>query len=137
MKGSRHLSWAGVVLGLICLALLVPLSAGAHQPADHRAAQAAQPGRPLVLASGDLWRDVPEAAITGPGDRLVIPTHYRTLALDEAALAAGLAGAPPEGAVAVPNSPAIIALPLPDGTFGRFSFVNAPIIEPALAAQFP
>ena len=137
MRGSRNLSWAGIVLGLICVALLWPFSAGAQQPANAGSAPAAQPGRPPAAASDGLWRDVPAAALAGQGARQMVPTRYRTLALDEAALAAVLAAAPLEGVVTALTSPAILTLPLPDGTYGRFSFVNAPIMEPALAAKFP
>lgn len=61
--------------------------------------------------------------------------HARPLTLDAAGLRAALAGAPLEGQ---PNAaPVLLALPLPDGSTGRFRVVESPVMEPGLAAKFP
>jgi hypothetical protein len=100
-------------------------------------------GSGLSLASapfpnGALWHDVDQSAIPHTGNRDIVPARYRVVAPDEAALASLLSSAPLETTATGPrNSPAVITLPLPDGTFGRFSFVEAPIMAAPLAAQFP
>jgi len=71
------------------------------------------------------------------GERQIIPQKYRTVRLNLAALQAQLAQAPREGASAARNAPLLFSLPLPDGAFGRFQIVEAPIMAPELAAQFP
>ncbi|WP_210518480.1 IPT/TIG domain-containing protein [Hymenobacter terricola] len=61
--------------------------------------------------------------------------HSQALTLDVAALRAALATAPLETrANAVPL---VLALPLPNGSTGRFAVREAPVMAPALAAQFP
>ncbi|MGI4869544.1 MAG: reprolysin-like metallopeptidase [Janthinobacterium lividum] len=59
----------------------------------------------------------------------------RPLTLDVAGLRAALATAPLESQPAVP--PLLLLLPLPDGTNARFQVREAPVMAPALAAQFP
>ena len=65
--------------------------------------------------------------------------RYRPVTLDLAALRPVLAAAPLEGSLAAARgtSAAVLAVPLPDGTTGRFRLVEAPVMAPALAAQFP
>lgn len=72
------------------------------------------------------------------GEAWVRPEAFGAFLLDADALAGTLAGAPLEMAdetAAVAR--AEITLPMPDGTYARFSFVEAPIMEPELAAKFP
>ena len=61
-------------------------------------------------------------------------TAARTVAPDAALLAATLATAPLEGA---PAPALLLTLPTPDGGLARFRVVEAPVMEPGLAAQFP
>lgn len=63
--------------------------------------------------------------------------HYRPVTLDLAALRPVLATAPLEGSAAARGTGTILTLPLPDGTSGRFRIVEAPVMAPALAAQYP
>ncbi|GAA4053219.1 hypothetical protein GCM10022409_45170 [Hymenobacter glaciei] len=60
--------------------------------------------------------------------------HSQALTLDVAGLRAALAIAPLETRAA---APLVLALPLPDGGTARFAVREAPVMEPALAAQFP
>lgn len=94
------------------------------------------PGAGLAARSADgMWRDVAEADISARGAaRQIIPQRYRTLALDAAALRALLAQAPLERTAAAGT---ILALPLPDGSFGSFRIAESPIMEPGLSAKFP
>ena len=66
-----------------------------------------------------FWTDLPDPAAP-PG---------RTLRLDVARLQRHLRGVPLESAQV---APALLALPLPGGGFGRFDVVESPILEPAL-----
>jgi hypothetical protein len=59
----------------------------------------------------------------------------RPLTLNRAALQGALATAPLEGQAGA--APLLLALPLPDGGTGQFRVVEAPIMAPGLAAQFP
>ncbi|MBL9030947.1 MAG: hypothetical protein JNM80_04470 [Phycisphaerae bacterium] len=54
-----------------------------------------------------------------------------------ARLSAVLARAPMEGTAEARLAPAVVTLPMPDGTFARFNVVESPVMEPELAAQFP
>ncbi len=93
-------------------------------------AQNARPG-----TSPSLWHEAPAARAAVPASvwagRL---TAYRAVAPDLAALTATLAAAPLEGTA---TAGLVFALPTPDGGTARFRLVEAPIMEPALAAQFP
>jgi hypothetical protein len=62
------------------------------------------------------------------------PEVSRTALLDVAALRKTLAAAPLEFTGARPLE---MSIPMPNGTFARFSVVESPIMEPGLAAQFP
>lgn len=84
-----------------------------------------------------FWRDVSEAAIVDKSDRLIVPEKYRTLALDLADLRSYLDQAPREIEIGAKYSSFIVNLPLPDGSFGRFSAVESPIMAPELGAKFP
>ncbi|HET9503484.1 MAG TPA: zinc-dependent metalloprotease family protein [Hymenobacter sp.] len=59
----------------------------------------------------------------------------RPLTLNVAGMRAALATAPREGRAAA--APLLLALPLPDGSTATFRVLEAPVMAPALAAQFP
>lgn len=82
-----------------------------------------------------LWRNVKETEIATNGLRAAGPKAYRTLTLSRAKLSATLAGAPLE--FSNDTQPALLTLPLADGSFQTFRVVESPIMEPALAAKFP
>lgn len=85
----------------------------------------------------DIWRDVGEGDITVTADtgREIVPNAYRTVAADMVALDALLASAPWENTA--DRSGVVLSLPLPDGTYGRFSIQRYAMMEPELAAKFP
>ncbi|HEU4390627.1 MAG TPA: M12 family metallo-peptidase [Blastocatellia bacterium] len=66
-----------------------------------------------------------------------MPRRYKAFRLSEAALQCTLADAPLEFTEAASNSAREIELPMPDGALSRFRFVESPIMESGLAAQFP
>jgi hypothetical protein len=85
----------------------------------------------------DPWTDIAEAAITATGPREIVPQRYRTAALDLTGLEQFLVQVPFERTPAAEATQAILRLPMPDGTTGRFEVVEAPIMAPALAARYP
>jgi uncharacterized repeat protein (TIGR01451 family) len=85
----------------------------------------------------NAWRALERLPARPAADAWVQPKVFRAYELDPAQLRPLLAGAPHESSQAVAQSDAIISLPLPDGTFGRFRFVESPVMAPELAAKFP
>ena len=84
-----------------------------------------------------MWLDVRESVIPESGTRYTVPDLYRTVAIDYPAIGTFLASAPAEGSARAEAAPLIIELPLPGGGSTRFAVVDAPILAPELAAQFP
>jgi uncharacterized repeat protein (TIGR01451 family) len=70
-------------------------------------------------------------------ERWLQPERFRALGLDAKLLLDLLAPAKREAQQPVAQSPTELLLPLPDGAFARFRIVEAPIMEPELAAKFP
>jgi subtilisin-like proprotein convertase family protein len=93
----------------------------------------------------DLWQEISEpqaaarlpAALKSSARRQIVPQAYRTLALNRAAMSRRLAVAPQESPARPPALGVEILLPLPQGGYGRFRVLESPLMEPALAAQFP
>jgi hypothetical protein len=81
-----------------------------------------------------VWQNV-DSTEPFRGTSYITAVDYDLYRLDQAALTAGLAGAPAETAVSV-DRPSI-ALPRPDGDFETFEFVSSPIYAPEFAAKFP
>lgn len=98
----------------------------------------------LAMTSGafaqrgkSYWNPVLESEIQNPGERTIIPEKYKTYHLSAAELKTTLFSAPNENKVSLRNSPVVVELPLPDGTVQKFRVVEASIMAPELAAQFP
>jgi hypothetical protein len=87
--------------------------------------------------SDRFWSPVSEASIKVTGQRQIVPQKYVMLSLIGTALKDKLFTAPHENSVKINESNCIITLPVPDGTMQQFRVVEAPIMEPGLAAQFP
>lgn len=87
--------------------------------------------------AGALWTDVRESSLGNGGTRQVVPSRYRLVAADVAALRALLTSAPLERTAEARSNPVVLPLPLPDGSTGRFQIVEYAMMEPALAAKFP
>ncbi len=87
--------------------------------------------------SSKYWKAVNEKEIVVNGVRQIIPKKYLTVALPNNDLKKALFTAPNERAVLIKNSPTVIELPLPDGTFQKFSVVEAPVMAPGLSGKFP
>jgi len=85
-----------------------------------------------------LWLTVQQP----PEDHLrgapwIRPDRFHGVLLDNAVLADLLGRTPLEDTPEAAAAATLITLPTPDGAFARFGIVESPIMEPALAAQFP
>jgi hypothetical protein len=85
----------------------------------------------------EMWQSVDEHSIDQAARRLIVPTVYRAVRLNQAALMQSLANAPKEFTKEATENRAIIYLPMPDGKMARFRFVESPVMEPGLMAKFP
>ena len=94
-------------------------------------------GRAASQPNERMWQDVAASSLDPAANRLIVPAVYRTVRLDQTALAQALAAAPMEFTREASVNPGIIYLPMPDGTMARFRFEESPVIEPGLAAKFP
>jgi hypothetical protein len=83
------------------------------------------------------WNPIPESEIHVSGERTIIPMKYKTVHLSGTELKELLFTAPNEDKVNLRNSQVIIDLPLPDGSIQKFRVVEALVMAPELAAQFP
>jgi hypothetical protein len=89
-------------------------------------------------AGAALWQDVdPRGLAPEDGARAIAPGRFRTLRLDTGALLSLLDRAPRELTDAARAESVVLALPLPQGGFQRFRIEDSPIMEDALAAEFP
>jgi hypothetical protein len=85
-----------------------------------------------------LWRDVVEQALgaPAPGRRLTTSRH-RTVVLDRDRLDAILSTTPMERTPDAQAADVRLELPWPDGGTRSFRIEESPVMEPALALQFP
>src|SRR3954466_12993967 len=100
----------------------------------------------LLAACGLLTVGRAEPSIWSPADlptavntRALAATHgksARAFALNHSSLRAALNNAPHEREIPAGLSKARIDIPRPDGALARFRLVEAPIMEPELAAKF-
>lgn len=93
--------------------------------------------RTAASNNGELWLDTSEPSLAAGDERQIVPEKYRTLILNKDTLQPLLQQAPLEDQVSPHNSELVITLPMPDGKFSRFRFVESPIMEDALQAQYP
>jgi sugar lactone lactonase YvrE len=96
---------------------------------------------PVAASAQDLlWREITPDSLDSVrnNQRLrIAPRQHKAFQLNETALTSLLADAPMEFTEAAKDPRIEITLPMPDGSFARFRFVESPIMEPALLAQFP
>ncbi len=114
------------------LSIIAALLIGTAIATDVRATE-----NTLRPTESDLWQPIEASAIAIGAERVVVPNLYKTMRLNRSNLASLLAKAPMEFTEAARAAPPIITLPMPDGTLARFTFVESPIVEPGLAAQYP
>src|SRR6266851_255990 len=128
--GKKTVAWSMViVLGLVIVGASAVLL-GEHQ-------SSAATTQDVKRSPDGVWQDVSERTIQFQSQREMVPNSYRTLRLNRDALNVLLARVPLEFTQAAKDSATEMALPLPDGSFTRFKVVESPMMEPALAAQYP
>lgn len=90
-----------------------------------------------IFSNNTMWQDVQPGSFIVKGQVYLAPIAYRTVKLNKAELFRVLSTAPLEVNVKVKNSATIISLPMPNGTFAKFRFVESPVMEAELQAQHP
>lgn len=83
------------------------------------------------------WSQIDESNVKPIGKRQIVPKKYLVYTLNLNDLKSLLSQAPLDKNVQINNSNCIISLPLPNGTVQKFKVVEAPVMAPELAAQFP
>ena len=84
------------------------------------------------------WKPVQEAQLRNDLFReRYRPGSFRLYQLESRAMNTRLQAAPSEKNQAAATSATVIAVPLPDGRFERFRIVEAPVMDPGLAARYP
>ncbi|HKC67459.1 MAG TPA: zinc-dependent metalloprotease family protein, partial [Bacteroidia bacterium] len=92
----------------------------------------------ISFVHAQTWKPVTnEKGITPLGERVIIPKKYKVFHLVDDSFKNALWASPDEKQVNLANSPAIIELPMPDGSLKKFRVVQSPVMAPELAAQFP
>jgi hypothetical protein len=94
-------------------------------------------GSTFAQKGKSYWNPIPESEIQVTGERTIIPDKYKTFHLSGIDLKNLLFSAPNEDKVSLRNSQVIVELPLPDGSVQKFRVVEAPVMAPELAAQYP
>jgi hypothetical protein len=90
-----------------------------------------------LAASSPFWRQINDSDISRrPMNRTPVPTNYAAFAINKQAVLQALDAAPLEFTT-TDQSGAIIELPMPDGSMGRFRIVRSPIAEAGLIAKYP
>jgi hypothetical protein len=101
---------------------------------------------PLLAADPESpWLPVPKSRLAAPAAgaaapdsvRVLVSDVYQAVALDAPVLEGILRNAPLEATDDARARSVGLRLPLPDGRLGRFRVEESPIMEPALAEQFP
>lgn len=98
----------------------------------------AAPSLAIAASSGDsIWTEISDASLQRGPVQSSKPNAYRTFNLNKSNLLSLLDRAPVEFTDAARERQTIITLPMPDGTFARFSFEHSLVVEPGLLKQFP
>ena len=88
-----------------------------------------------------VWNLVPtdsaKALAKSGRETWITPQNFSSVTLNISALQGKLNAAPAEALLPVRMSEATITLPMPDGSFARFAYVESPIMSPELQAKFP
>lgn len=108
------------------------LSYGAFEPRKLLAAD-------MISQSDDgQWLGLPTSTLAGhDGQQLIRYSRFGLFDLQEETLGEMLVDAPLEFTPGYENLAVTISVPRPDSTYARFRVVEAPIMEPGLAEQFP
>src|ERR1700730_4061955 len=135
---ALHFVFLGCLLGVGILGLAMT-SQSSRAGADRSSALVprATPLEAQTKSADGVWSDVAQSGMTNVQPQRPDIRSFRSVALDQNALAAILHAAPMEFSAAAAAQRLILTLPRPDGTFARFSIAESPIMAPELAARFP
>lgn len=89
-----------------------------------------------MAQSRTFWYPEPLAPSARIG-RYIIPAKAMGFTLDTAAMRNFLAQARTGSVLGIPDANSMVDLPLPDGSFRRFRFLETPLMAPELGARFP
>lgn len=91
-----------------------------------------------AATTGDgIWETIDNSSMAVAHSQPPAPGSSQVLRLNKAALVQQLMRAPMEGTGDLRKSPAVLALPMPDGSFLSFRIEESPIMAPSLAARLP
>lgn len=92
----------------------------------------------LASAQQGPWSALPIDRAAGlVGERRIVPERARTFTLEVGALRSALAAAPVGALPEVAGSAHLLVLPMPDGRFATFRFMEVPVMHPDLQERFP
>jgi subtilisin-like proprotein convertase family protein len=113
------------------------LASGAGASALDVASTPTGPGVTAVNGTIGAWTmvDVIPAEVLAQR-ALSRPAKYQAVRLDLGKLRAELATAPVEGTARAAEQPQVVVLPMPDGTYARFTAVESSLLTPALAGKW-
>src|ERR1044072_3426866 len=142
--GYRHflgvISMAFFLLALVAASNILGNFSGrveAHQGKGSQTGSFALPSQKNRVSKNELWQPVKALSSTGQPDNQARLQAYATRTLNRAALRETLNQAPVEFTEAAKTERVMVTLPMPDGSLAAFRIEESPIMEPALAAQFP
>src|SRR2546428_187120 len=102
------------------------------------APEAGAAGLAATAKSGDgIWQTIDKSSIATRDLQLPAASSYRILRLNKDALARQLARAPMERTGDLRKSPAVLSLPMPDGSFKSFRIEESPVMDAELVARYP
>ena len=84
-----------------------------------------------------IWETIDNSSIAAADWKPPAAGSYRVLRLNKDALAQQLARAPMERTGDLRNSPAVLSLPMPDGSFKSFHIEESPVMDAGLVARYP
>jgi hypothetical protein len=84
-----------------------------------------------------VWEVVPESSTNAARTPAQGPDSSRVLRLNKEALRQLLARTPMERSGDLRNSPAILSLPMPDGSYQSFRIEESPVMDAKLVARYP
>lgn len=87
-------------------------------------------------SASNFWSKATVSSFNQTGERIVWPEKYEALQLDLTALRNALVLAPKEYSVNRLQG-LELSIPMPDGTFKRFSVLETEVMHPKLAAKYP
>ena len=91
----------------------------------------------FAINNGKLWTDVTNVYARSAGTQAVKTKQCRQLELNLTGMKQLLSSAPFEFTDVARQRQTILELPMPDGSFQRFSIVESPVCAPELAAKYP